>query len=399
MTTAVKSIEETLEQLRAELPETMSMEWLDDHKDALVQVVAIRGVAVVSAALGISKNTLRSWRRRRGLAPQRTQTDEKDLAEGADAWEIIPLDLIDPNPWQPRKTMDREYLEGLADSIDKHDLLQLPLGRRMESGRVQSAFGGQRVEAVRLLAEAGKEKWQNGIPMTIKPLSDQEMAVVALEENAKRKDIDPLEQFLGYQKVIDDGLLNVTELAESVGLARSTVSNNLRILNLPDEALEHFRNGSLSAHAARELLALWAPDHDHESDIMAVIHAIENTSTYYGAPDWSIKSVREKIADRVRSGNREAWRPLFEPDRNSYVYGSSYSPPTFDIETFAKEYPTRVHHIPTRADKATAWTCHDREWRRLQSAATRNPNTPNTCLLYTSPSPRDRTRSRMPSSA
>ena len=368
-------IQGALEHLRAELPGVLSMEWLDDHRDDVATALTELGVTGLSNGLGVSANTLKTWRRRRGLAPGGDRQGQK-AAELVDAGggDTVALDSIEPNPWQPRKTIDPEDLATLAESIDTSDLLQVPIGRRLESGLVQLAFGHRRVEAIRLLATSGK--WVGGVPVSVRELSDQQMAIFALEENSKRKDINPLEQYLGFQKVIDDGLLNVTELAASVGLARPTVANNLRILNLPAEALEHFRIGELSAHAARELLVLWAPDHDHNKDILAVLRDIDRTSQYHGAPDWSVKSVRQHIRDRVSGANAQAWRPAFrQEDRGTgYSTGSAYGLPTFDVAAFSKEHPTMVHTIPAHGDKGEAWTCNVREWQRLQSAATRAEN-------------------------
>ena len=372
--------EETLQRLRESLPDVVRGDWLDANREDVAQALEQMGPAAVGKALGVSHETLKTWRRRRGLATGGRHAGTASAVPGGlpaerlgPGVDIIDLDRIDDNPWQPRKTVDEEAMQKLAGSIATSGLLQLPMGRRRPGGRVQLAFGHRRVAAIRLLAEEGK--WSGGVPVQLKDLSDHQMALFALEENAKRKDINPLEQYLGYQKVIDDGLMNVTELAASVGLDRSTVSNNLRLLKLPKEALEHFRDGDLKAHAARELLTLVAPDHDHANDILAVIKSIK-MGVYGGAPDWSIKSVRSKIADRISHGNAQAWRPMWERRTDtageSYVWsgGSQYDPPTFDVKAFTREHATRVHHIPN-GNKTRPWTCHVKEWRRLQSAATR----------------------------
>ena len=99
------------------------------------------GPAAVSKALSININSLNSWRKRRGLSGRRG----KDAAvpgpdRPADAGQTIAPDLIDDNPWQPRKTLDPEALESLAGSIGMSGLLQFPLGRRQPDGRVQLGF-------------------------------------------------------------------------------------------------------------------------------------------------------------------------------------------------------------------------------------------------------------------
>ena len=365
MTTETTPGKEAIERLRAEAPDTMTMAWLDDHKDNMVSALATYGRTAVCSDLGFSRNTVRTWETRRGLLPQSLAKEQEatppvDGTESLDTF--IPLDGIEPNPWQSRKTMDPEDLLTLADSIDASGLLQFPIGRRREHGVVQLAFGHRRVEAIRLLVKQGK--WQGGVPIVLRDLTDQQMAIFALEENAKRKDINPLEQLQSYRKVIDDGLMNVAQLADSVGQARPTVSNNLRILNLTPTALEEFRIGHLGTHAAKDLLCFWEADHSHGDEIDAVIKAIKNT--YTGVPDWSIKSVRQHIHNRVSGSYAQAWRPL---DKKAL---SGYGHPNFDVESFKQEFPSLVHNIPDSVGEGSmAWTCNVREWRRLQSAATR----------------------------
>ena len=365
MTTETTPAIEAMERLLTEAPDTLTMAWLDDHKDSMVSALAAFGRSNVCGALDFSRNTVRTWERRRGLLPQSLAKEQEatppvDGTESLDTF--IPLDVIEPNPWQSRKTMDPEDLLTLADSIDASGLLQVPIGRRREHGVVQLAFGHRRVEAIRLLASQGK--WQGGVPIVLRDLTDQQMAIFALEENAKRKDINPLEQLQSYRKVIDDGLMNVSQLADSVGQARPTVSNNLRILNLTTTALEEFRIGNLGTHAAKDLLCFWEADHSHGDEIDAVIKAIKNT--YTGVPDWSIKSVRQHIHNRVSGSYAQAWRPL---DKKAL---SGYGHPNFDVESFKQEFPSLVHNIPhSDGEGSMAWTCNVREWRRLQSAATR----------------------------
>ena len=364
MTTTVERTQDALGQLCAEPPAEITSKWLDERRETVALALKDHGLTKVADALGMKLETLKQWRRRRGLAPQGPR-EGRSVNAPAGSGETVALKDVEPNPWQPRKVVNPEDLQALSDSIEKSGLLQMPIGRRTESGKVQLAFGHRRVEAIRLLAEAGK--WEGGAPVIIKPLSDVQMAVFAMEENAKCKDINPLEQYLGYQKVIDDGLLTVTELAESVGLKQPTVSNNLRILKLPKKALEHFQDGDLGAHAARDLLAFVAPDHTHEKEIESVLKEI--AGTHYGAPDWRASSVQEKMDHQVSSRHRQEWRPLWPPNGSGFD-GTAYSPATFDIKAFEKEFPTHVHHIP-HAGKTRAWTCNVREWQKRQSAATR----------------------------
>ena len=351
-------------------------EWLDERREKIILVLEAFGPAYVAENLNFNINTLHSWRRRRGLQKSTAEwhadaarrngavvmsPEERDNLQGT-----APLDSIFPNPYQPRRTMDPEALQELAESIATSGLLQTPIGRPLEGGNVQLAFGHRRVDAIRMLA--GQGRWTGGAPVLLRPLTDQQMAVFALEENRKRKDISPLEEYLGYQRVVQDGLFTITDLATTLGIARPTLSNNLRLLNLPQVVLDRFGAGVLSAHAAREFLSLWAEDHAHQDDIAKAIEEIAHPS--YNAPDWGMRNVRQHISHRVTSGNAVAWRPL---SKKLPVY-ASYSAPTFDVEEFQRDFPTQVHHIPTSANESTLWTCNVREWQKRQSAATRAAN-------------------------
>ncbi len=274
--------------------------------------------------------------------------------------ELIPLDSIEANPWQARKTVSLEGLAKLAESIATSGLLQIPIGRRLESGTVQLAFGHRRVEAIRMLAKSGL--WNGGVPVILKDLADQDLAILALEENAKREDISFLEQLQAYKRVIDDGLLTITALAERLGLDRSTVSNNLRLLNLPEAALERLGSQEMSAHAARELLIFCASDHSQEADIMGVIEGIESPGR--DALDWRVQSVRSEIRRRITMHGKNSWRPL----TRDVAYGMPL--PSFDTGAFAREFPTYVHTFPaSQGDRGERWTCNVAEWRRWQVEA------------------------------
>ena len=344
-------------------------EWLDLHRDAVVRVVEAFGAGPVAESLGFNRNTLHSWRRRRGLQPSEAewhanQAARLNAATDSPGSGTVALDAIAGNPWQPRRSMDPDGIRELAESIATSGLLQTPVGRRIADGTVQLAFGHRRVEAIRLLE--GEGRWEGGVPVDVRELSDQQMAVFALEENRKRRDITPLEEYMGYKKVIDDGLLSVTELAETLGLARSTVSNNLRILNLPQFVLDLYGDGTLSAHAAREFLSLWSADHVHEADMASII---ADTKRSYGAPDWRDRSIRSEIYSQVVSRNAQAWRPLSK--NTSY---SLYAAPGFDVKAFTREFPTMVHNIAGSTDKTTPWTCNVKEWQKRQAEATRAAN-------------------------
>ena len=395
-----------LEELQDSLPgpDEPIYAWFDAHQDPLAVVLAVYGPKRTGEFLDLSLNSLNSWRRRRGRQDSRSVGNSKALQRVRSFGELdsdlnyeeepltqgsvivqgrpvpeIDLNLIQPNPWQPRMSMDSDGLQELAESIAAHGLLQTPVGRPLDDGVVQLAFGHRRVAAIRHLAEQGR--WEGGVPVMVKALTDQEMVTFAFEENMKRKDLTPLEEYRGYQKAIDEVEgLTITDLAASLGINRSTLSNNLRILILPPVVLERFESGEMSAHAAREFLCLMNDDHVHEEDMAQIVREIATTGGARGAPDWSWEHVRRLIRHGVLQGT-DSWRPLDKSEGSDAMGNGGYDQdvahypgPTFGIEDFKTELPTMVHNIPAKNGASANWTCDVREWRRRQSAGTRAEN-------------------------
>ena len=297
--------------------------------------------------------------------------------------ELVDLDLIDDNPWQPRQEIDQEGLQELVDSIRELSLLQVPLGRRVKTGRVQLAFGHRRVAACRVLRDEGAVGPQ--LEMDLADISDENMAVMALTENERRKQLTQIEVVKAHKRAIDETALTVLDLARQLGMDRSTLSNNLRVLELPELVLEHVESGALGLTVAREFLALQNSDHAHTDDMQRVVDQIANTFGRQGAPDWSRRHVRQLICERV-AYNEADFRPL--GPRPQYSLAGAGREATFDVETFSAERPDTLHTIPVehgpvygedpslRDKDATSrvWTCDVTAWRGLQTRATREAN-------------------------
>ena len=240
--------------------------------------------------------------------------------------EQVTLNLLEDNPWQPRQDMDQESLQQLADDIHLLGLLQVPLARPSPThvGRYQLAFGHRRVAALRLLRE--QVKWPDHIELDVEGLSDEKMAVIALSENVQRRQLTSIEVVRAHKRAIDETTLSIQALAEQIGVDRSTLSNNLRVLSLPGFVLEHVESGALSLSVAREFLVLQHGDHAHENDMEAVVRVIRGTYGRRGAPDWSRRHVREQIYLRV-AYNEKDWRPL-GPSRNTLSARPTRRPPS-----------------------------------------------------------------------
>ena len=137
----------------------------------------------------------------------------------------IPLDLIEVNPFQPRSYFNEESLRELASSIKELGVIQPITIRKLEGNKFQLVSGERRFRASKLIGNTT-------IPAYIRLANDQEMLEMALVENIQRKDLDPIEVALTYQRLIDEIDLTQEEMSKRVGKKRSTISNYLRLLKL-----------------------------------------------------------------------------------------------------------------------------------------------------------------------
>jgi ParB family chromosome partitioning protein len=160
----------------------------------------------------------------------------------------VAVDQIDPNPFQPRRTFSADKLKELADSIRSSGLVQ-PVLLRRAGGRYQLIAGERRWRAAR---QAGLTV----IPAVVREIGDRDALELALTENLLREDLNPLEAAEGYAALQQKHGLSHEEIAEHLGLDRSTVSNTLRLLRLPPEVQQMIAEGAISAGHARALLGL-----------------------------------------------------------------------------------------------------------------------------------------------
>jgi ParB family chromosome partitioning protein len=160
---------------------------------------------------------------------------------------------IEPNHNQPRKVFDEKALSELADSITQHGVLQPLVVRPMLNGNYQLVAGERRWRAARL---AGLSE----IPVIIKELTNEEVIEIAMIENLQREDLNPLEEALGYQRMMTELNLTQAEAADKVGKSRPVIANSLRLLNLPEEVQKMVSDGLISSGHARALLGFENPE-------------------------------------------------------------------------------------------------------------------------------------------
>lgn len=167
--------------------------------------------------------------------------------------ELVPIDLIDDNPFQPRSSYSTKKIDELAYSIKENGLRQTPEGRRVD-GRYQLVYGHYRKRAFKKLAKDDPEKFGK-MPLDIKEVSDQDMSIYALEENLRRDDITPID----VARSVEMYLTNFTEesetsLAKRLNQSQGNISNMRRVLKCPPEILEKIDQGVINFTMARELL-------------------------------------------------------------------------------------------------------------------------------------------------
>ena len=162
---------------------------------------------------------------------------------------LIPVDMIEPNPFQPRMTFDNEALEELADSIRTLGLIQPVTVRRNSADRYQIISGERRFRACRM---AGMQE----IPAYIREANDQGMLEMAIVENIQREDLDPIEVAMSYQRLIEECSLTQEQMAFRVGKKRASVTNYLRLLKLPAKIQHDLKVGLLSVGHAKVLLGV-----------------------------------------------------------------------------------------------------------------------------------------------
>jgi len=164
-------------------------------------------------------------------------------------YQLLPIYKIEPNPGQPRQEFDPEELQSLADSIATHGVVQPLTVRELSNGYYQIIAGERRWRAARI-AEL-KE-----IPAVVIEADDRKVMELALIENLQRQDLNPVEEAMGYQTLIQEYGLTQEEAAKQVGKSRPTVTNALRLLNLSAKVLEMLRKGEITAGHARAILSL-----------------------------------------------------------------------------------------------------------------------------------------------
>ena len=170
-------------------------------------------------------------------------------------FEIISITDIQKNPYQPRKEFDREKLHELAQSIKENGVIQ-PIIVRQSPVIGYEILAGERRYRASLLAGL------TSIPAVVKQLSDQEMMVQSIIENLQRENLNPIEEALAYESLVEKGFTHA-EIADKMGKSRPYISNSIRLLSLPEPILSEVESGKLSQAHARSLVGLNKEQQDY----------------------------------------------------------------------------------------------------------------------------------------
>ena len=254
------------------------------------------------------------------------------IDESAGSVSTLPINDIEPNRDQPRKTFDEEALSELAKSIADHGVIQPLLVRPMTDGSYQLIAGERRWRASRM---AGLSE----VPVVIREMSDSEAMELALVENLQREDLNPIEEARGFQLLMETYALTQEQAASRVGKSRPAVANAMRLLLLPNDVLQMVETGVLSAGHARALLGL-----PQSEDMVALAKLIVEKGLSVRETERMVKTAAQgkpKTEKRIKKRDvfyDEAELAFSEAlGRKAKVFLSSGGKGTVEIEFFGKE--------------------------------------------------------------
>ncbi|MCB1481788.1 MAG: ParB/RepB/Spo0J family partition protein [Rhodobiaceae bacterium] len=225
------------------------------------------------------------------------ETSEVMALDRARTQRRVPIEMIVPNPRNPRQEFDEEELQDLVNSVLEKGVVQPLLVRN-------SPEGNGRYELI-----AGERRWRaaqraglHEVPCLIHDVDDREALELAIIENVQRADLNALEEALGYQRLIEDYSYSQNDLARVIGKSRSHVANTLRLLKLPDDVLALLRSGKLTAGHARTLVSLPDPSAAAQRIVesgLSVRQAEEAAGKDAGRPAKKAKAPETKSTDTL----------------------------------------------------------------------------------------------------
>lgn len=201
----------------------------------------------------VSRETITTQTVPTPTSPQKETPVQKEKQPVEEAINEVDIDLISPNPDQPRTNFQQDELDELAKSIKKDGLIQPILVREVEDGKYQIIAGERRWQASKI---AGISK----VPIQVKNVDDDKALELALIENIQRSDLNPIEEAYGYRRLMERRKMTQADIAQAVSKGRSTIANALRLLELPEEAQQLLFENKITAGHARAILSVPTKD-------------------------------------------------------------------------------------------------------------------------------------------
>jgi ParB family transcriptional regulator, chromosome partitioning protein len=256
----------------------------------------------------------------------------------------VEVDLIVPGPMQPRTHFDEGSLEGLADSIRSHGIVQ-PLLVRRQGDRYELIAGERRWRAARL---AGLSK----VPVVIKDVPDHDLLEIALIENIQRENLNPIEEAQAYRRLIENVGLTQEALAARVGRDRSYITNYLRLLKLPDDLQQLVVEGRLSTGHARTILGLAHVDLQRRIARQVIDGALSVRATEHlvrKAVEGTPAKTASAVDPNIRAAETKLRRALGTQVRIVQLRGEG--PGKIEISFFSNQDLDRVYNLLLSASR------------------------------------------------
>ncbi len=216
---------------------------------------------------------------------QLTKEEEKKLKDGEEIIQNIKITEIEPNRNQPRKSFPAESIEELAKSIEIYGVIQ-PIIVSKKDGYYEIIAGERRWRASK---KAGLKE----MPCIVRETDERKTKEIALIENIQREDLNPIDKARGFRQLLDDYGMTQQQLADTVGLNRTTVTNTLRLLNLDERVMALAIEGKLTEGHCRSLLSIVDPDKQYS----AALRIVEKGET--------VRDIEQKIQNKKKAPKKE----------------------------------------------------------------------------------------------
>lgn len=246
----------------------------------------------------------------------------------------VPIDKINPNPNQPRTHFNETLLNELADSIRENGVLQPLLVRKKGKG-YEIIAGERRYQASKI---AGLEE----LPVIVKEVDDQKMLELALIENLQRSDLNPIEEAKGYRQLIKASGMTQEALSKAVSKSRSSITNSLRLLDLPEPVQQYLFDGRLTAGHARAILAVPYEEQRIKLADKVVAEGFSVRATENLAPLFSVGETPRTPRPVMPQSYKRAARVLRQALNTNVKVKSSRGKNKIEIEFKDEEELTRI---------------------------------------------------------